>query len=662
MVTAERFASERFAFGPAALATVQIPTVASVVGDELGIAGLVGLAAGLIAAVRTRRAGAFVIIGAAAGMFAMVINLSGDFQGFITPVMVLLWPLAGLGLSAILLPWRPALAGPLRSWRPALAGPLHASERGGIVVTSLRHSVRVLAVAAAAGMPLANLAANYKDADRSGDTADARFHRSVQRQLPDNAAIVAENYGYDMRLRYLQLTGEGAPERGLGPIGFAAEAVHDALRAGRRVFAFAGGATFLGAEGLRFARAPLAGPSLDEWVSALPRGTVIVAAAAYTPLPLELSGIDRRDPGGLRQPRSFSALVRMIGRSDAARVAADGAISLAAEPGVLEARLPVFSGTVRASADERGARIEVAGRTIAQAATGLAIAVFSPDGALSRAFTPQRGQPLRIPFEGALYELEGENACVDVGTDRWSDVTPALSTGSWVATLPAIGSVVIDTAIADSRGLRSRTSVLLGSGAAREIGWAPGADGTEVLSTELTRAHGGRPVFRLALDRLVAAARARLRPGGARSSVRVCAQEMFPLFADGASQADLSPDFESEAYFGPGWGDAERTATGRVRRGEDRATLLLPLQRGYDYRLSLDLAGTAGTRIGIALNNDAIGVCALGAGVRCEVALSRGAVRDGTNTVTLTAQGTSPLTFQSGQMLRQAVEGAFPGR
>ena len=103
VVTAERFASERFAFGPTALATVQIPTVALVVGDELGIAGLVGLAAGLIAAVRTRNAGAMVIVGAAAGMFAMVINLSGDVYGFITPVMVLLWPLAGLGLSAILL-------------------------------------------------------------------------------------------------------------------------------------------------------------------------------------------------------------------------------------------------------------------------------------------------------------------------------------------------------------------------------------------------------------------------------------------------------------------------------------------------------------------------------------------------------------------------------
>ena len=153
-------------------------------------------------------------------------------------------------------------------------------------------------------------------------------------------------------------------------------------------------------------------------------------------------------------------------------------------------------------------------------------------------------------------------------------------------------------------------------------------------------------------------ARARLKPGGAHSSVRVCAQEMFPLFADGASRADLSPDFESEAYFGPGWGDAERTATGRVRRGEDRATLLLPLQRGCGSR-PVPQSRSKQDGMELALDNDAIGACALGAGVPCEVALPRSTVRDGTNTLTLTAQGSSPLTFQSGQILRQALEASL---
>src|SRR5204863_4948032 len=139
----------------------------------------------------------------------------------------------------------------------------------------------------------------------SGDIADARFLRSVYRQVPDNAAIVAESYGYDMRLQYLQLTGEGGPDRGIEPVGFDAGVVRKAALEGRRVFAFARAATFFGAQGLRFERAGLLGPSLDEWQAALPRGTVIVGAAAYAPFPLELSGIDRRHPRGLGQPRAL---------------------------------------------------------------------------------------------------------------------------------------------------------------------------------------------------------------------------------------------------------------------------------------------------------------------------------------------------------------------
>ena len=45
-------------------------------------------------------------------------------------------------------------------------------------------------------------------------------------------------------------------------------------------------------------------------------------------------------------------------------------------------------------------------------------------------------------------------------------------------------------------------------------------------------------------------------------------------------------------YFGAGWTDAQRTAAGPVRHGEDGATLLLPLERGVAYRLLLDLVAT----------------------------------------------------------------------
>ena len=51
VVTAERFAGQRFAFGPTVLITDHLPAVTSLIGRELGIAGsvmfLLGVAAGL---------------------------------------------------------------------------------------------------------------------------------------------------------------------------------------------------------------------------------------------------------------------------------------------------------------------------------------------------------------------------------------------------------------------------------------------------------------------------------------------------------------------------------------------------------------------------------------------------------------------------------------
>ena len=118
----------------------------------------------------------------------------------------------------------------------------------------------------------------------------------------------------------------------------------------------------------------------------------------------------------------------------------------------------------------------------------------------------------------------------------------------------------------------------------------------------------------------------------------MCAHPPPALFPAGADRAVLKPDFETEAYFGAGWHDAERTPTGRVRRADDRATLLLPLTTGYRYQISLDLVATIPSRIDVALNGSVVGGCELGGqGTSCEVTVSSGIVRDGVNALTLTA-------------------------
>jgi hypothetical protein len=127
-----------------------------------------------------------------------------------------------------------------------------------------------------------------------------------------------------------------------------------------------------------------------------------------------------------------------------------------------------------------------------------------------------------------------------------------------------------------------------------------------------------------------------------------------PLLVDAAYGA-LKADFESEAYFGSGWGDSERTPTGRVRRATGPATLLLPLTSGRSYRFSLDLAGAPG-RIDLLFNDTSLGSCEPGGrNESCDVQLPSALVRDGVNALTLRA-APSPasdgpwLTFQGARI------------
>src|SRR5207249_4371244 len=146
----------------------------------------------------------------------------------------------------------------------------------------------------------------------------------------------------------------------------------------------------------------------------------------------------------------------------------------------------------------------------------------------------------------------------------------------------------------------------------------------------------GRPLYRLALDCAAPReARARVRPGGSESTVTMCAGHPAALFSDSVERAVLTPNFDEEPYFGGGWRQVEHTRTGRVRRGTNGATLLLPLIANYNYGLSIDLvaAGRDGV-VEIVLNGKNVGMCGL-RDTACEVILPSGAVRDGVNALAL---------------------------
>jgi hypothetical protein len=631
VITAERFAEQRFAFSLPVLFGDHIPAVLLTIAQELGLAATVLLAGGAIAGLRTRNAEAALVAGAAGGMLAMVVNLVGDLRGFITPVMVFVWPFAALGVD-----------------RLAHFVTLRANHRAAAGVVA----------AAIAAILVPNIARNYKDADQSGPTAEARFLRAVYGWLPDRAGVVVEDYWADMALHYYLLTGEAGPPRGIMRVGFDVSDVVEAARLGHRVFAFGKGSTFLGAQGLRFERAPLAAVPFGEWLGTLPAGTLIVGATADVP-PLDLSRAGHLHARPIGRPQAFETFAVVARQPGAAWRKADDASALTVDAAALKASLPA-SATVRAAADASAARIELDGRTIALVEKGIAMAVFAPDGTLTRALEFTAGEPISVPFQEVVYEFAGQAACVALTDGGWRDVTPALSTGSWVATLYDVGSLTVETEVEHGGGLRTRAAELLGAGEARVISSTDRGDGAHVLRTELSRTTTGRAVFRLALDRPPAAARARVATGGVRSSVTVCSHHPArPLFLPGASLGILRPDFEAESYFGAGWGGAERTHSGVVRHSDGDGTLLLPLDAGYRYRVSLDVVSAKAAAIDVSVNGARIGSCEIGRGTPCELTLERPAVRDGVNAVRLSphppddrGERRSGLTFRGARIGR----------
>ena len=151
------------------------------------------------------------------------------------------------------------------------------------------------------------------------------------------------------------------------------------------------------------------------------------------------------------RPRSFEAFA-LDGPEGLTRPGEETtrSVSLAVQPPDFRP-LPGLAGSLVASADANGARIALAGRIVARVETGLALAILDRDGGFLRALEFQAGEAARVPFQEAVYELSGETPCVNLTPDTWSDLGPALATGSWMASLPDVGSVVIETTFDESR-------------------------------------------------------------------------------------------------------------------------------------------------------------------------------------------------------------------
>jgi hypothetical protein len=592
VILARRFADKRFSYGWNELLTVQLPVVTATVAQELRIAGVALVAIGLLSSLATARSGALAVAGAGVGMLLMIINIGGDVRGFITPLMVFVWPFAACGADAL----------------GRLAARLSHRHAAGVAVAG----------AAAIVLPLVNVTANYAGADQSRETEPAEIFRAVHRQLPDGSGLVIDDYYHDMAFRYYQLTGEGGGRRHLRPVAVAGDAVRAFASS---VFAFGGAVTYLATEGALFTPSDLQGVRLEEWLTRIPAGSILVGATAYVPGPVDLTALGHGTARPAGRPQNFETFAVVAGEKGETWAKHQSASSVVVDAATTGARVPDFGGTLRAVADQQGVRIVIGDRTVVTAPGGLVLAVFASDGALVRALDLGAQEPWHVPLSAALYRYAGETPCVTV-TGAWTDVSPVLATGSAVTTLLRTGQVALETTF-DRADTLLTTSGIMGDAVAHGAPVPAAIPGTAAWRSELNRTGGRRTVFRLALDAPAAGARARVA-GDWAEGVAVCAFPPMPLFRDRGNSDSIRAAFEHESYFGAGWSRAEIADTGRVRLAGERAALLLPLEQGYAYRLTMELSGHAGLQTDVVVNGRALARCPLSEGTRCAVDLPAG--------------------------------------
>jgi hypothetical protein len=126
-----------------------------------------------------------------------------------------------------------------------------------------------------------------------------------------------------------------------------------------------------------------------------------------------------------------------------------------------------------------------------------------------------------------------------------------------------------------------------------------------------------------------------------------------PLFEGDGDRATLEPDFEAEAYFGAGWSAAHGTTDRRYRLFLRRATLLLPLDEEYRYRIGFDLADDRGGkgRVEFTIGDQRVGACDADGRSPCELALEPAVLRSGVTPLTLTSAG--GIEFRRARIVRE---------
>lgn len=543
-----------------AVVTQRIPAlVTQVLQPDLTLAGLVLASIGVAWLLRRRPADAVLLLGGSAIVTAFVAGYAVVDQAvFLLPVVLCLWLLAATGLER--------LAALIR------AGPNPRLRRAGVVAVS----------ALAAALPIGLAAYTGPRVDRSGDRADARHIERLVAALPARAVIAGGDFIADRMVHYELLGRDAAAGRAIALAPRDAPSIAALAADGVHVVGFPSAVERLRLAGLDFSAAPmpLAEGTLDEVVGVLPRGAIVGIA------------IPAAHANGLR-PGSRAAWQALglpaewgagVSASHVAVAVVRGATPPRALSGAETVRLPFgphehpWSGRagIELSADGGLAAIRAGGRDLVRTTDGVAVAIWTADGALGRAFVLQPADGYQVPLAAnalTAYPMIGVAEARHVAPGAGAvDVTALASTGSLTATIPAGGALALD---AEDDGVVVPYVVQQAGGARLAIEPAPPGGGPTrlTIAAAATRPAAIHVVFGAIPNRLTA----RLHGGSGPAQVRRAATAGLLGGPDRRSAVVRMTRDDQALLLGAGWSPVESDDAGSYRWTTGReARLVLP--------------------------------------------------------------------------------------
>lgn len=593
VIIARDVAWARFYQAADKVAGIEVPMLLEGLRVHMGTITVALVVFAIVTAVWRKQYEVLLIAGAAAGTLGMVANLWGDVVGFITPVVVLLWPLAAFGLEA--------------------------------AVRALfnRETAVTAAGALALVLPITHVARIHPSIETIRQPGDVPALRALYGNLPAGSALVAENYFIARILNYLHFSNEYDPDPNPRLLFNDAGQVRAAAAEGLPVYALEGAMPWLTSQGLIFEATGLSRQPFDRWLAQQGTGTLIIAAAAGRVLPVEWLPEAQRVAGD--RPSNFSALTWTIGSTAAQVEQSDSGVVLthAFEP---EGRV------ITITANDEGPHIQWGDDVLSAIDRGLSVVVIGPSGRIAGNWAFSQTEALGAQTPPAAWVFRGEGPCAVLRLGRRTDVSTVLADGGWLATLEGSG----------------KASITLDGGSPVE-GWRHGMwNGRGQTAVDAGRSRlmldgvaGTHAVFSLSMARPASAVSATLESGDV-TAARVCEAAIPEWPATGALDVSIA----ANPRFGEGWHSAEHAGAQRYRWSARTSTLRWRMARPSDVRFVMRVraAQAGGATLRASINGSAVAACTLPAGewTDCRLTATAANTRDGLNELVLSSDTVAP--------------------